>query len=95
MKRGLLVSMILFCMVWVQWPGIAGPHSRWPGVDETVIETFARNAGHPAREPYLNTERGDLLPFLFLLAGVAGGFAAGYFYRQLFPPKLKREAGDA
>ncbi len=95
MKRALISAIILFCTFFVWRPVLAGPPSGWPGVDETVIEPFARQAGRPAREPYLNTDRGDLLLSLFLLAGLCGGFAAGYFYRELFPPKPTRETGDA
>ena len=50
------------------------------------MEQVAEQAGHPARAPYLNTDQGDLLLFLFLLAGAVGGFIAGYTFRSLFPP---------
>ncbi len=60
--------------------------SSWEGVDKTVVEQVAEQAGHPARAPYLNTDQGDLLLFLFLLAGAVGGFIAGYTFRSLFPP---------
>jgi hypothetical protein len=60
---------------------------RWAGIDTTVIEKVATEAGHPPREPYLNTEHGDLLLFLFLLAGAIGGFIIGYAFRALFPPR--------
>ena len=59
----------------------------WPGVDETVIERVAADAGRPPREPYINTDQGDLLLFLFLVAGAVGGFIAGYTFRGLFPPR--------
>lgn len=59
--------------------------AKWAGVDETVVEKFAEEAGRPAREPFINTDQGDLLLFVFLLAGVAGGFTMGVYYRQLFP----------
>ncbi len=67
----------------------ATPTARWKGVDETVIEKTAIEAGHPPREPYINTDQGDLLLFLFLTAGAVGGFIAGYAFRALFPPKEK------
>jgi cobalt/nickel transport system permease protein/cobalt/nickel transport protein len=49
----------------------------------------AAEAGHPAREPYINTDQGDLLLCLFLVAGAIGGFIVGYAFRALFPPRKK------
>lgn len=70
--------------------------SVWPGVDETVVEHFAEAAGRPARDPYINTDQGDLLLFVFLIAGMMGGFVAGYYYRELLPSKKPaREAPAA
>ena len=57
-----------------------------------MIEKFAEQAGRTAREPFINTDQGDLLLFVFLIAGIAGGFIAGYNFRVLFPPK--RGVGD-
>ena len=65
---------------------------QWSGVDEKVVEKFADEAGHPAREPLINTDRGDLLLFVFLVAGAVGGFVAGYCYRSLFPPGAAKKA---
>jgi len=67
---------------------------EWAGVDETVVEKAAEEAGRPARDPYVDTDQGDLLLFVFLLAGAVGGFVGGYCFRGLFPPK-KSEGGDA
>jgi hypothetical protein len=62
-------------------------NAKWPGVDESVVEKFAREAGRPPSAPVINTDQGDLLLFMFLLAGLAGGFAMGYYFRALFPPR--------
>jgi hypothetical protein len=64
-----------------------GRAASWPGVDEAVIEKFAEKAGRTAREPLINTEQGDLLLFVFLVAGIVGGFIGGYNFRVLFPPR--------
>ena len=56
---------------------------KWSGVDETVVEKFAKEYGREAREPFINTDQGDLLLFVFLLAGAVGGFIAGYYWRIL------------
>jgi cobalt/nickel transport system permease protein/cobalt/nickel transport protein len=57
---------------------------KWPGVDEVVVEKFARELGREAREPYINTDQGDLLLFVFALAGAVGGFTMGYFWHKVF-----------
>jgi hypothetical protein len=62
---------------------------RWSGVDESVVEKFAREHGRQSRAPLINTDQGDLLLFAFLLAGTAGGFAAGYYWRVLLEGKAK------
>ena len=59
----------------------------WAGVDETVVEKFAEEAGRSPRAPYINTDQGDLLLFVFLLAGAVGGFIGGYYFRFLFHEK--------
>jgi hypothetical protein len=63
---------------------------RWEGVDKTVVEKFAADAGRTPQEPDIDTDQGDLLLFLFLLAGAGGGFVAGYAFRSLFPPRKER-----
>ena len=67
-------------------------NERWLGVDETVVEKFASDAGAVSWGPVLNTDQGDLILFMFLVFGAAAGFIAGYTFRHLFPPKEKREA---
>jgi hypothetical protein len=86
MKRAGLILMLAGLLL----AGPACPPGRtasWSGVDETVIEKFAEKAGRKASEPFINTEQGDLLLFVFLVAGIVGGFIGGYNFRVLFPPK--------
>jgi len=61
----------------------------WTGVDETVVEKIAKEHGREARQPLINTDQGDLLLFVFLAAGVVGGFVAGYSWRMLQEGKGK------
>ena len=63
--------------------------STWQGTDDKIDE-IATSAGHPPREPLVNTDHGDLLLFLFLIAGAVGGFVVGYFFRALFPPRGRK-----
>ena len=58
--------------------------TKWPGVDETVVEKFAGELGREARAPYINTDQGDLLLFVFALAGAIGGFIMGYNWHKIF-----------
>jgi ABC-type cobalt transport system substrate-binding protein len=57
--------------------------AKWGGVDESVVEKYAEEHGREARDPFINTDQGDLLLFVFLLAGAVGGFLAGYYWREL------------
>jgi hypothetical protein len=62
---------------------------KWQGVDESVVEKVAREHGREAKTPLINTDQGDLLLFVFLLAGVVGGFTAGYYWRVLMESKAE------
>jgi hypothetical protein len=94
MNRTLIVVLILmalcafFFSLWIS----AG--AEWSGVDTTVVAKFAKEAGRPPSEPLLNTERGDILLFLFLIAGAAGGFVGGVYFRELFPPRSETNARE-
>ena len=91
MKKALLI--LTFAGLLLAGPACApGRAASWSGVDETVIEKFAAKAGRTAREPFINTDQGDLLLFVFLVAGIVGGFIGGYNFRILFPPR--RSVGD-
>jgi hypothetical protein len=59
-------------------------------VDESVIEKVAEEHGRQAREPLINTDQGDLLLFVFLLAGAVGGFIGGYYWRVVTEKKVAR-----
>jgi cobalt/nickel transport system permease protein len=83
MKRRLIYLSVMVAVVLLlaRSPAIS---AEWSGVDEKVIEKFAEQAGRPPSEPLINTDQGDLLLFVFLIAGAVGGFVAGYSYRMLF-----------
>jgi hypothetical protein len=56
---------------------------KWQGVDEAVVEKIAGAHHREARPPLINMGQGDLLLFVFLAAGAAGGFITGYYWRKL------------
>lgn len=64
----------------------------WTGVDEAVVEKIAKEHGREARPPLVSTDKGDLLLFIFLLAGAVGGFAGGYYWRILVGEKKEHQA---
>ena len=67
------------------WAGEA-----WQGIDEAVVNKLAKEHGREARKPLIDTGQGDLQLFMFLMAGVAGGFVAGYYWRVLLEGEQKR-----
>ncbi len=90
----LFIISLLFTACCILPTAIAAAE-KWPGVDESVVEKYAREHGREAREPLINTNQGDLLLFVFLIAGTVGGFVAGYYWRILMvekaPAKGKEE----
>jgi len=56
---------------------------KWAGIDEAVVEKYAADRGRTAAEPLIPVE-GDLLLFLFAVAGGVGGFVMGYYWHKVF-----------
>jgi ABC-type cobalt transport system substrate-binding protein len=82
-RYSLLVTILLLFAIHCSLFTVVFASDKWPGVDESVVEKFAKEHGREAKEPLINTDQGDLLLFVFLLAGTVGGFAAGYYWRIL------------
>ena len=57
--------------------------SAWTGIDVSVVGKYAEKYGRPPRDPYINTDQGDLLLFVFTAAGVIGGFIIGFNVREI------------
>ena len=86
------ILIVIVCLAIVGWIALSkevpeGEEGPWGGVDVTVIEKYAVDAGREPRDPYINTDQGDLLLFVFALGGTVGGFAAGYYWRRLVTEK--------
>ena len=92
LKVLLLHAIILPTLLFVFYFFSLAPRP-WTGVDEAVVEKIAREHGREARPPLINTDQGDLLLFVFLVAGVVAGFAGGYYWRMLVSEK-KRDRGE-
>ncbi len=57
---------------------------KWIGIDVSIVGKYAEKYGHPPRVPYINTDQGDLLLFVFTFFGFVGGIIIGYNFRKLF-----------
>lgn len=68
--------------------------AKWVGIDEAVVEKVAKEHGREAREPLIDVD-GDIGLFVFLIAGAAGGFAGGYYWRKLMEPKQVTSQGHS
>lgn len=68
--------------------------ARWSGIDESVIEKVAAEAGRAPRPLWFEME-GDLALFLFLCAGIVGGSVFGYCFRMLFVERVDERASHA
>jgi len=67
---------------------------KWPGVDDTVVGKYAEEHGRAAKPCVIDLE-GDALLFAFLVAGAAGGFVMGYYYRDVAAKKPSGTNTDA
>ena len=82
----MLLLLTAFCIL----PPATAAAEKWPGVDESVIQKVAKEHGKEAKVPLINTNQGDLLLFVFLLAGAVGGFVAGYYWRVITQKKVNK-----
>jgi cobalt/nickel transport protein len=85
LKIVLLHIVLLPTILYVVYFFSLAPKS-WTGVDEAVVERIAREHGREAKKPLIDLD-GDLQLFAFLVAGVVGGFGAGYYWRRLVSEK--------
>jgi cobalt/nickel transport system permease protein/cobalt/nickel transport protein len=94
MKGVLIVCLGVLLLALGSWLALRQMEGQWTGVDESVVERFAKEAGHPPQAPYINTDQGDMLLFVFAVAGACGGFVAGYCFRELFSLKEDNAGHD-
>ena len=87
-----LFSPLLFAEERIEKKGIpvvaqTNEKGAWTGIDVSIVGKYAEKYGHPPRDPYINTDQGDLLLFVFTVAGVVGGFVMGFNVRKIFYEK--------
>jgi len=79
MKRLPMLLFMVGLLIILSAPAVRADGMK--GVDEAVIEKYAAEHGRCAKKCFFNLE-GDPLLFAFMVAGAAGGFAGGYYYRD-------------
>lgn len=92
MKR---IAILMTCLLLLAFPvsGEEEKPEKWAGIDEAVIEKYATDKGREAADPLFSVE-GDMLLFLFALAGAIGGFIMGYYWHKVFVVE-KPDSGDS
>lgn len=88
----LMLHMILLpTLIYTLFFFSLAPQSR-NGADVTVGNPVAKEQGKGAVTSLVDTDKGDLLLGIFLLAGAIGGFAGGYYWRMLVSEKKETKS---
>jgi len=69
---------------------MAFTYDEVPGADEKisgVVKEYAEKVGTAERDPYINTDKGDILLFLFCFSGIVAGFYLGYHWKKIVSEK--------
>jgi len=91
MKRWMIVVSIMVVFL----AAVLMTESKWEGdVTEAAANPLAEKAGVEEAQILPWKIDGDLLLFFFLSGGAAAGFAAGYYWRSLFPGVDKKESAE-
>ncbi len=88
MKRWMLVLAVVAVFL----AAVLLTESKWEGdVTEGAATPLAEKAGVEESDVLPWKVDGDLLLFFFLTGGAAAGFAAGYYWRGLFPGSARKD----
>ena len=68
---------------------IVREEGMWSDATDVLSGQAAGQVGREARDPYINTEQGNMLVFFFTLAGVTAGSIIGYNWRKLLAGKIQ------
>lgn len=73
-RRNIIAFGFLMILINCSMPLFAAGAEKWSGVDESVVEKYAKEHGREKQKSLIDTDQGDLLLYVFLLAVVLGGF---------------------
>lgn len=78
-RRLIILSLVVIFLV-----AVLATKAEWRGTDDSVVAPMAQQAGIETSHLLPWSLDGDLELFVFCAGGAVAGFAAGYFWRQLF-----------
>ncbi len=80
-----LVTLLIVSLLFLIYPccTIAETQEPWTGIDVSIVGKYATSFGRPPRDPYINTDKGDLLLCVFTISGAISGFVIGYNWHKL------------
>lgn len=87
-KKSLIV--LALCLFIGNIVYMAATYDKVRGADEKirgVTEVYAQKVGVAQRDPYINTDKGDILLFLFCFGGLVAGFYLGYNWQKIITQK--------
>lgn len=79
--------------VWASVWAVAVSAGSWVGLDEGVMERTAAEQGRAAWRPFINTDVGDLLLYVFFAGAFVAGGAIGWIVRGLRAAARERVLG--
>ena len=87
---GVLTAAAMWAVVWA----VAVSAGSWVGLDEGVMERVAADQGRAAWRPFINTDVGDLLLYVFFFGAFIAGGAIGSIVRGLRIAAAAPEGSD-
>ena len=86
-KVKLIIFLVFFILMVVSGLYLGHDYGGTDAVVNDIANEYAVAVGAGERDPYINTDQGDLLLFLFALAGTVVGFYLGYQWRNIMDKK--------
>lgn len=89
-----VLSVVAAAVVWAAVWAVAVSAGGWVGLDAGVMGRTAAEQGRPPWQPFINTDVGDLLLYVFFSGAFLAGGAIGWIVRGLRIAAAARGAGE-
>ena len=87
------MSVAAAVAVWAVVWAVAVSAGNWVGIDKGIMERVAAEQGRAARSPFINTDVGDLLLYVFFFGALLAGGAMGWIVRGFRTDGVARGVG--